>query len=618
MHTTSERSAGRARLLRLLGVMSIIASLALGVGATAASAATNGFEQEAGKNTYTSEGTLSAQCPEGIAGTPGSDPANKELAPGNTAASFEAGGTVHYVYHDNPNDDSTNFNLEDCVVSYPADKFTASDFNASGQLVNALKKNVLVDDATELDKATLSGVTASTGDIFYSWTAPGNLTAGSWVCNFARDTSTGHGGGGNRKVSPVCYQVRASIVPNPATLQPGTDCDELDTYTIPTTANVTYKVNGVTKAAGTYNLGEGEVVTITAHTAEPYYFANTTTTSWGPWTGSTPTDCPGDVTPAAVANPVQACGVADTYTIPSSNDIEYSVNGTPTVAGTYDLAEGEVVTITAAAINGRTLDPNATASWGPFTGGAIVPCPITPATPTHTVVTTCGVTDSYTIPAQTGVQYKVNGTDKAAGTYALGAGETITITAEPVSPYTFVQGATTSWGPSTGSAVETCGGGGGGSTPEPDPEDANPADPRISRACGEVDEYVIPSRDGVIYRVDGDVVEAGRYELPEGETVEISADAAPGFEIPAGEDDSWLFTGQAVEPCSTTTTTEPILPFTPEPSPAQVEAPPAPAPAAPVLAFTGLETRTMFMAAMTLLGIGLVLMVASKRELRVK
>ena len=618
MHTTSQRSAGRARLLRLLGVLSIIASLAFGVGATAASAANPGAFSPAtgGLNTYDTKSTLSANCPEGIAGTPGSDPADKKIVSGT----FTAGGTINYVYQDNPNDDSKNFNLEDCVVSYPASKFTASDFNASGQLVNAFSKADLTKDATELDKATLTGVTKSTGEIFYSWTSPGNLTAGDWVCNFARDTSTGHGGGGNRKVNPTCYQVQAEVVPTAPTQNTSADCDVLDTYTIPTQANVTYKVNGVTKAAGTYTLGAGEVVTITAHTALPYFFAGGTTTSWT-FTGDAPAACVGPVTPNPVTRPTQACGVADSYTIPSSTDIQYKVNNVVTAAGTYDLAAGEVVTIVAEAINGRTLDPNATATWG-FTGQAIVPCPITPTAPTYTVNTSCGVLDTYTIPTQAGVQYKVNGTNTAAGTYDVPAGQVITVTAEPVAPHTFTQGATTSWGPSTGSQVETCGGGGGGGS-TPQLEETNTTSPRVSRECGEVDEYVIPNRDGVIYSVDGDVVEAGRYELEEGERVEITAAPAPGFTIPAGEDVSWTFTGRAVEACPTEPEPEPepepVLPFTPEPSPAQVETPAAaPAPAAPVLAFTGLETRTMVMAAMTLLGIGLVLMIASKRELRVK
>jgi hypothetical protein len=548
MYTTSQRSAGRARLLRLLGAMSLIASLALGVGATAASAAldpNNGFDPS-GTNTFTDEDTLSPQCPNALAGTPGSDPAEKVLDTAlNTAASFLPGGTVYYKYLDNPRNAASNFELQDCVVSYPAGKFTAADLGPNGEVTNASKQD-LTSDATPIDSATLTGVADSTGPITFKWTSPGTLTPGSWVCNFARDISTGHGGDGNRKVSPTCYQVGSTTTtvdrPTITTTDP---CGAGNaTVTIPTTTGVTFHDGTAAGAVLAQNVAHpvGAGLTIVGVADNGYVLgAPTQNGNWefGPFTETNTTACPSIAKPTIT--PDRPCGPSnDTVLIPSTAGVEYR-NG-------------------ATVVNGQRLT-------------------IPPG----------GLTIVATASGATPLANPDPGTTPPSWTFTFGADQNV-----------------------------DCGGGGGGgsSTPEPQLEEADPANPRVARTCDEADEYVIPDRDGVIYRVDGDVVEAGRYELPEGETVEITAEAAPGFELADGEADSWFFTGEPVEACPTEP--EPILPFTPEPLPAQVETPPAAAPAAPVLAFTGLETRTMFMAAMTLLGIGLALVIASKRELRVK
>ncbi|MEO5679855.1 MAG: hypothetical protein ABIS47_09305, partial [Acidimicrobiales bacterium] len=148
----------------------------------------------------------------GIAGTPGSDPASKVLnSTLNTAASFQAGGTVHFTYLDNPhtNGGTQNFTIQDCVVTYPAGFFSARDFDPStGVLINAAySKAVLVKGGTQIDGASLSGISSSVGNIYYAWKAPADLAADTWVCFFARDIRNNHGGSGNRKVPPTCYQV---------------------------------------------------------------------------------------------------------------------------------------------------------------------------------------------------------------------------------------------------------------------------------------------------------------------------------------------------------------------------------------------------------------------------
>jgi len=199
----------------LLGV----AIIGIGLAGTPADAASGTFpmayHREPGLHTFTPDPTrLTPACPEALAGTPGSDPATKVFNTAlNTPASFQPGGTVHYIYKDNPhtNGGTQNFTIQDCVVAYAPGTFTAADFGPGGVLVNA-KKNLLK-GGTQLDGASLSGITApnAEGNIYFGWTSPTSATTplaiGTWVCNFARDIKNNHGGGGNRKVSPVCYQL---------------------------------------------------------------------------------------------------------------------------------------------------------------------------------------------------------------------------------------------------------------------------------------------------------------------------------------------------------------------------------------------------------------------------
>lgn len=60
--------------------------------------------------------------------------------------------------------------------------------------------------------------------------------------------------------------------------------------------------------------------------------------------------------------------------------------------------------------------------------------------------------DRYTIPSQEGVTYKVNGTTATAGTKTPTAGQTVTITAEGVAPYSLK--GTTSWSHTFSTATE--------------------------------------------------------------------------------------------------------------------------------------------------------------------
>jgi len=454
------------RLAAAVGIVSVMLGtlLSFSVATSSASVAVNtsGFGTDPG-NTFTGQSSLNVQCPNGIAGTPGSDPADKVLNTAlNTQASFQHDGTVHYIYNDNPNFSSGNFDLQDCIVVYPVGYFTASDLDPVTGIVTNTSKNKLDKSGTELDGATLSAIHDSTHKIFFNWTpAAGAVTPGQWVCNFARDIATGHGGGGNRKVTPTCFEVKDPVTPAAPTQNASQTCNVVDTYTVPATSNASYQIGGVTKQAGTYPLPEAVSVTITAVAADGYYFPTGTTTSWT-FTGGPVSTC--ETPPTAVTPKVPwyhvagVCGTQDTYELPQTIGVTYLVNGTPMVSGVYKNAAGSVITITAVAQTGYVLAEGAPASWGPFTGADTGNCPlgVSPADPTHTINTSCGVVDTYTIPNTTGVVYEIGGEPVAAGTYDLPAGTSVSITAIPAQGYVFSEGAQSEWPTFTGSVIETC------------------------------------------------------------------------------------------------------------------------------------------------------------------
>lgn len=268
------------RVAGILGVVAIGISgiLAVNVATAGADGGPLGGFAPSGANSYTGFGPLNPECPNGLAGTPGSDPANKKID--TTAANdFTPGGTVHYVYQDNPNFHDSNFTIQDCVVVYPAGHFDPADVDATTGVVSNVTKQQLTKAGTQIDGIAISGVLDSTGSVTYQWTSPATLTAGQWVCNFARDISTGHGGGGNRKVSPTCYQVPKKAAALTTTAHTG--------ITAGSTAWDVAHLTGVTNDASgtiTFNLfGAGD----------------TTCSAAAIFTTTTPVNGPGDYTSSA-------------------------------------------------------------------------------------------------------------------------------------------------------------------------------------------------------------------------------------------------------------------------------------------------------------------------------
>lgn len=292
-----------------------------------------------------------------------------------------------------------------------------------------------------------------------------------------------------------------------------------DTYMIPTTEGVTYKIwNGsswVTKAAGTY--AGSSTVKIKAFENAGYDLSGSDDQyEWTFTFSAAPCVITVTADPATAAD--ELCGAAnDTYTIPNTTGVQYYINGSPVSAGTYNTNGALFITVTAQAKPGYQL--SGTASWPlTFTNKSCV----TPADPTK--IDLCGKTnDKYTIPATTGVVYKVNGVTKAAGTYQTNSD--VTITAEAFNG-NYVLTGTTSW-------------------PLDFSQDKCPAaatKPQLVEVCGTLgDRFVIPTIVGVEYEVSKfgilyDDISAGSHWGAG--TFYVKAVAKPGYELTG--DKQWV------------------------------------------------------------------------------
>ena len=211
------------------------------------------------------------------------------------------------------------------------------------------------------------------------------------------------------------------------------------TYTIPAKTGVIYEIDGKAVAAGTYPATDGSSVTITAVAAPGYSL--TGTASWSHTFGSVPT-CTTSTEPTAPTFTDDVCSgfapAGATYTIPAKTGVIYEINGKAVAAGTYPATDGSTVTITAVPAEGYTLTGTTTFT---HTFASVPTCT------TSAVVSDPKFTDdvcngnatvgaSYTIPASTGVVYKVNGSTVNAGTYSTTDGSTVTVTATAAAGYT--------------------------------------------------------------------------------------------------------------------------------------------------------------------------------------
>ena len=300
-------------------------------------------------------------------------------------------------------------------------------------------------------------------------------------------------------------------------------------YTIPTTTGVDYYVNGSKVAAGTYPLAGGATANITTQAQNGYVIDVTKTNTWT-YTATART-CITNVTPVAPTFAADACtnqytNTGAKYTIPSTTGVDYFVDGVKTPAGTYSAEGSTSITVTAVAQAGYTLQNYPTDGW-PHSYPIAPDCtekvmPLAPGI-TQSVCTGPGTQTgaTYTIPTTDGVNYFVDGTKTAAGTYPLAAGTSVVITAEKSRPTVTLTG-TTEW-TRTATTVNCI-------------VDANPTAPTFTAdSCVNYvnvgASYTIPTTTGVDYYVGGVKTDAGTYPATAGTTVVVTAVAKTGYTL---------------------------------------------------------------------------------------
>ena len=170
------------------------------------------------------------------------------------------------------------------------------------------------------------------------------------------------------------------------------------------------------------------------------------------WAKLVPPPAPTPVTATAPT----ADDTADTYTIPTTEGVQYLVDGAVVAAGTVSVGDVDAtVAVTAEALEGYVLE--GTASWTLTFTKVPAPTPVTATAPTFD-----DVADTYRIPQKAGVQYLVDGVPTTSGVKTVGdVDATVTVTAEAKEGY--VLEGTASW---TGTFTKA---------PAPEPEE--PTDP---------------------------------------------------------------------------------------------------------------------------------------------
>jgi len=167
------------------------------------------------------------------------------------------------------------------------------------------------------------------------------------------------------KMAEECVLGDNTIIPTSVTFVAPT-CDALGSYTIPALAGVEYSVDDVVKTAGTYSVANGTSVTIIATALEGYVLDGISSEWSYTFTAPSAASCVlgiSTVVPIKVTFTAPTCSVFGTYTIPSITGVIYSVGGVVKTAGTYAVANGATVVVTAVATEGYFIENTVTSRW---------------------------------------------------------------------------------------------------------------------------------------------------------------------------------------------------------------------------------------------------------------
>ncbi|HET8709206.1 MAG TPA: hypothetical protein VFL85_02900 [Candidatus Saccharimonadales bacterium] len=273
---------------------------------------------------------------------------------------------------------------------------------------------------------------------------------------------------------------------------------------------------GIIWSHATTTLKPGESVTFiaTADTANNYVLKTGVQTEWHFTNNFDPSQCGGAVvTPAAPAATEPTCASPNMVVrLPESQTgVVWSPDSDTT------LTPGQTVVYTAAPANGYSFTQGAQTTWEFKNNLNLRQCEELVKAGHVRFHEACGLErDYYVIPETAHVNYYVNGSvlPAAPGKHRVQSAGTVTITAEAVQGYTLVGDHIWSY---TFTDADC-------------PEKVKPPRVIFEDFCGTDDDlFIIPSRQGVEYRIDGQVIAAGEY--PGNGTVTVSAFAKVGFKL---------------------------------------------------------------------------------------
>ena len=335
-------------------------------------------------------------------------------------------------------------------------------------------------------------------------------------------------------------------------------------YSIPDATGIQYQVSINNNAfedvsAGSHGAVVGSTIVVKPVALSGYVLSSSST--FGPHTFSSDSECPVTVTPASPTYLDAMCmeeggNSPASYTIPTTTGVQYrvSVNGSSFVdvsADSHPAAVGSTIVVKPVALAGYVLAASST--FGPHTFNVAEDCFQPPTlglvTPTaSSSPITCDRAGSYTLGNVEGVIWLVDGMEKRSGTYDVSTASTVNVVAT-VDPAKngFEQGAQTEWTFRFTSPAD-CG-------DLPTFALVTPFASHLNRTCTGSGSYTLAAVEGIIYTVNGSVQKAGTYPVSTAKTVDVIATTASAeFGLEAGVQSSWNFIFSDPDNCGELTT----------------------------------------------------------------
>ena len=248
-----------------------------------------------------------------------------------------------------------------------------------------------------------------------------------------------------------CNIPDVAVIPAAVTFTEPTCTDNRMSYTITPTVGVKYYYWDFFRLHKIYVTGTNYTIfshiTIEAEAERGYDIGDGVTHRWThDFTILSEKDC--TVVPAEVTFTEIFCDESGSYIIPTTEGVQYYLGDEAIAAGTYPISTGTTIMITAQAKTGYFLDSEADSEWSHIfktpEGCTLGAMTTTPLAVTFKAAT-CEAAGSYTIPTVEGVAYSVDGVVKAAGTYSVSSGTTITVVATATGEYELKEGSVNKW-----------------------------------------------------------------------------------------------------------------------------------------------------------------------------